>query len=187
MKTTGRFLHTRAMVDCVMIGPAFGGRVFNVALTGVPEQKTDFIAGHKELPAPARKTTVAVKIIDMLARRSSRRQGSNHTEGRAERRTPLRRLFQIAIALGARAGLTRIRMVWLASLIAGLGGIAAVYCRTCIHTGDDAGLALRSRGRRRMLPVGRHRTRAREREVPGGIVRVSGANPAAVSQASPAS
>ena len=34
-------------------------------------------------------------------------------------------LFQIAIALGAVAALTRIRLVWLASLFAGLGGIAA--------------------------------------------------------------
>jgi type II secretory pathway pseudopilin PulG len=34
-------------------------------------------------------------------------------------------LFQIAIALGAVAALTRVRMVWIASLIAGLGGLAA--------------------------------------------------------------
>ncbi|MDQ6635603.1 MAG: DUF4337 domain-containing protein [Gemmatimonadota bacterium] len=35
-------------------------------------------------------------------------------------------LFQIAIALGAIAALTRIRFVWIASLVAGLGGIAAM-------------------------------------------------------------
>jgi hypothetical protein len=35
-------------------------------------------------------------------------------------------LFQIAIALGAIAALTRIRLVWIASLAAGLGGIAAM-------------------------------------------------------------
>jgi hypothetical protein len=34
-------------------------------------------------------------------------------------------LFQIAIALGAVAALTRIRLVWLASLLAGLGGLIA--------------------------------------------------------------
>ena len=56
----------RAMVDCVMIDPAFDGEVFNVALTDVPERKTDFVVGHYELPAPKGKTTVAVKIIDML-------------------------------------------------------------------------------------------------------------------------
>jgi hypothetical protein len=35
-------------------------------------------------------------------------------------------LFQIAIALGAIAALTRIRLVWVASLAAGLSGIAAM-------------------------------------------------------------
>jgi hypothetical protein len=39
------------MVDCVMIDPNYDGRVFNVALSDVPEKKTD---------------TVAVKIMDML-------------------------------------------------------------------------------------------------------------------------
>jgi adenine-specific DNA-methyltransferase len=56
----------RAMVDCVMIDPAFDGQVFNVALTDVPERKADYVTGRYELPAPAGKTTVAVKIIDML-------------------------------------------------------------------------------------------------------------------------
>lgn len=35
-------------------------------------------------------------------------------------------LFQIAIALGAIAALTRIQLVWIASLAAGLGGLAAM-------------------------------------------------------------
>ncbi|MBA5867818.1 MAG: hypothetical protein GDA67_14085 [Nitrospira sp. CR1.3] len=56
----------RAMVDCVMIDPAYDGKVFNVALADVPEKKTDLVAGHYELPAPNGKTTVAVKIVDML-------------------------------------------------------------------------------------------------------------------------
>ncbi len=56
----------RAMVDCVMIDPAYDGKVFNVALADVPEKKTDFVAGKYELPAPSGETTVAVKIIDML-------------------------------------------------------------------------------------------------------------------------
>jgi DNA modification methylase len=56
----------RAMVDCVMIDPAFDGNVFNVALTDVPERKTDFVRGRYELAAPPGPTTVAVKIIDML-------------------------------------------------------------------------------------------------------------------------
>jgi hypothetical protein len=56
----------RAMVDCVMIDTAFNGEVFNVALTDIPERKTDFVKGTYELSAPNSKTTVAVKIIDML-------------------------------------------------------------------------------------------------------------------------
>lgn len=56
----------RAMVDCVMIDPAYDGKVFNVALSDVPEKKPDLVAGRYELPAPNGKTTVAVKLIDML-------------------------------------------------------------------------------------------------------------------------
>ena len=56
----------RAMVDCVMIDPAWDGKLFNVALSDIPERKTDLVAGDYELPAPSGATTVAVKIIDML-------------------------------------------------------------------------------------------------------------------------
>ncbi len=56
----------RAMVDCVMIDSAYDGKVFNVALSDVPEKKTDFVAGRYELRAPSGQTTVAVKVIDML-------------------------------------------------------------------------------------------------------------------------
>ncbi len=61
----------RAMIDCVMIDTAFDGKVFKVALSDVPEKKTDLVVGHYELPAPpatgkSGKTSVAVKIIDML-------------------------------------------------------------------------------------------------------------------------
>ncbi|MEK6612963.1 MAG: site-specific DNA-methyltransferase [Gemmatimonadota bacterium] len=56
----------RAMVDCVMIDPAWDGNVFNVALSDIPERKTDLVAGEYQLPAAAGTTTVAVKIIDML-------------------------------------------------------------------------------------------------------------------------
>src|SRR5208283_4139779 len=42
----------RAMVDTVMIDPAYDGKVFDIALF--------------ELPAPQSKTTVAVKLTDML-------------------------------------------------------------------------------------------------------------------------
>jgi len=56
----------RAMVDSVMIDPAYDGKVFNIALSDVPEKKSDLVAGHYELPAPKGKTIVAVKITDML-------------------------------------------------------------------------------------------------------------------------
>jgi hypothetical protein len=56
----------RAMVDCVMIDPAHDGKVFNIALADVPEKKTDFVQASYELDAPKGKTTVAVKVTDML-------------------------------------------------------------------------------------------------------------------------
>jgi len=56
----------RAMVDCVMIDPAYNGEVFNVALSDVPAKKDDLVSGAYTLPAPDGETTVAVKIIDML-------------------------------------------------------------------------------------------------------------------------
>ena len=56
----------RAMVDSVMIDPAYDGETFNVALADVPERKTDLVAGVYELDAPAGETTVAVKVTDML-------------------------------------------------------------------------------------------------------------------------
>lgn len=56
----------RSMVDSVMIDPAFDGKVFNIALTDLPEKKTDFVEGRYTLPAPKGATNVAVKITDML-------------------------------------------------------------------------------------------------------------------------
>jgi DNA modification methylase len=56
----------RFLVDCVMIDPAYNGQSFNIALTDLPEKKTDLVSGSYTLPAPEGKTTVAVKIVDML-------------------------------------------------------------------------------------------------------------------------
>ena len=56
----------RAMVDSVMIDPAHNGKVFNIALADVPERKQDYVQAPYALPAPTGKTTVAVKITDML-------------------------------------------------------------------------------------------------------------------------
>jgi hypothetical protein len=54
------------MVDTVMIDAAHDGKVFNIALSDVPEKKSDFVEGKYTLPVPKGKTTVAVKIVDML-------------------------------------------------------------------------------------------------------------------------
>ena len=54
------------MVDCVMIDSNYDGKVFNVALSDVPEKKNDFVAGGYEIAIEKKKTTVAVKIIDMV-------------------------------------------------------------------------------------------------------------------------
>ncbi|MBE0501725.1 MAG: site-specific DNA-methyltransferase [Desulfuromonadales bacterium] len=56
----------RSQIDCVMIDTAYDGEVFNVVLSDVPEKKKDLIEGTYTLVAPVGKTTVAVKIIDML-------------------------------------------------------------------------------------------------------------------------
>jgi hypothetical protein len=56
----------RSMVDSVMVDTAYDGRVFNIALSDVPEKKTDLVEGRYELPAPDGPTSVAVKITDML-------------------------------------------------------------------------------------------------------------------------
>lgn len=56
----------RAMVDCVMIDPAYDGTIFNVSLSDVPERKSDLVKGTYTLRVPEGETTVAVKIIDML-------------------------------------------------------------------------------------------------------------------------
>lgn len=56
----------RAMVDSVMIDTAYDGKVLNIALSDVPEKKSDLVGGEYELDAPKGKTTVAIKITDML-------------------------------------------------------------------------------------------------------------------------
>lgn len=56
----------RAMVDCVMIDTSYDGEVFDITLSDVPERKSDLVSGTYELDAPKAKTTVSVKIVDML-------------------------------------------------------------------------------------------------------------------------
>lgn len=56
----------RAMVDSVMIDPAYNGEVFNIVLADIPEKKSDLVKGSYMLPVPEGPATVAVKIKDML-------------------------------------------------------------------------------------------------------------------------
>ncbi len=56
----------RAMVDCVMIDPAYDGRVFRVALADIPVKRNELVSGSYELRAPAGEAIVAVKVVDVL-------------------------------------------------------------------------------------------------------------------------
>jgi len=56
----------RAMVDVVLIDTSYGGEVFDITLSDVPEKKDDLVQGYYELEVLEGETTVAVKIIDML-------------------------------------------------------------------------------------------------------------------------
>ena len=56
----------RSMVDSVMIDVAYDGKVFDVIYSDVPERKDALVAGEYELDVPKEKTTIAVKITDML-------------------------------------------------------------------------------------------------------------------------
>lgn len=61
-----RITDWRSMVDSVMVDTVYKGGVFNIELFDIPEKKSDLVQDRYELPAPKGKTTVAVKITDML-------------------------------------------------------------------------------------------------------------------------
>ncbi|MBN1975327.1 MAG: site-specific DNA-methyltransferase [Sedimentisphaerales bacterium] len=56
----------RSMVDCVMIDTNYGGKVFNISVSDVPEKKNDLVNGKYELQDVKKDSNVAVKLIDML-------------------------------------------------------------------------------------------------------------------------
>ena len=56
----------RAVVDCIMIDLDYDGEIFNVALSDIPARKQDLVIGEYEFDATPGKSTVAIKIIDML-------------------------------------------------------------------------------------------------------------------------
>lgn len=61
-----RITDWRSMVDSVLIDTSYDGDVFDVAVADVPERKNDLVDGSYDLPLPAGRTTVGVKITDML-------------------------------------------------------------------------------------------------------------------------
>lgn len=56
----------RSMVDCVVIDVNYKGKVFNIAVSDVPEKKNDLVKGRYELRDVKKNSTIALKIIDML-------------------------------------------------------------------------------------------------------------------------
>jgi len=56
----------RSMIDIVLIDTDYNRKVFNITYSDVPEKKKDLVEGKYELDIPKKKTTIAVKIIDML-------------------------------------------------------------------------------------------------------------------------
>ena len=56
----------RAMVDCVMLDADYDGRVFRIAVSDVPERKSDLVAGRYKLPTDRVGDVIAIKVIDML-------------------------------------------------------------------------------------------------------------------------
>lgn len=56
----------RSMIDVVLIDANFNGKVFNITYSDVPKKKSEFVKTIYEIPTNKSKTTIGVKIIDML-------------------------------------------------------------------------------------------------------------------------
>jgi len=56
----------RSMIDVVLVDTNYGGGVFRIAYSDVPEKNNELVKGKYELEIPKKKTKVAIKIIDML-------------------------------------------------------------------------------------------------------------------------
>ena len=56
----------RSMIDVVLVDTDYNGKVFNITYSDVPEKKKGLVGGKYELDILKKKTTIAVKIIDML-------------------------------------------------------------------------------------------------------------------------
>jgi nitrate/nitrite-specific signal transduction histidine kinase len=95
-------------------------------------QRVTWLAAHQE-PPPALEQKIAQyaqeqKEIEKEARakeaeRDAREKEANVLLGRHNGYAAAVALFQVAIALGAVAALTRLRLVWVTSLVLGVGGL----------------------------------------------------------------
>jgi DNA modification methylase len=56
----------RAMIDYILIDTNYDGKTFHIVYSDIPEKKQDLIKAKYELEIPKKKTTIAVKIVDML-------------------------------------------------------------------------------------------------------------------------
>ncbi len=56
----------RAQIDCVLMDTDYNGENFNIAVSDLPQKRSDFIKGEYELTLPRTSAKVAVKIVDML-------------------------------------------------------------------------------------------------------------------------
>jgi len=56
----------RCTADCVMIDPAYDGRVFRVTHADIPAKQSETVRGFYEIPACDGANTIAVKIVDVL-------------------------------------------------------------------------------------------------------------------------
>ncbi|MBN2541295.1 site-specific DNA-methyltransferase [bacterium] len=56
----------RSMIDVVLVDTNYNGDVFNIKFSDVPEKRHQMVKGKYEIEIGAEKTTIAVKILDML-------------------------------------------------------------------------------------------------------------------------
>ena len=69
---------------------------------------------------------IALKAAEKEKERDAREREADHLMHAHHRHAAAVALFQVAIALGAVAALTRSRMVWIGSLVVGAGGLASL-------------------------------------------------------------
>ncbi len=56
----------REALDCVLIDPAYDGRIFRARLADAPPGRRSGICGRYEIPLPTSGQAVAIKLVDVL-------------------------------------------------------------------------------------------------------------------------